>query len=52
MGSWVTLAIKKSGFLDLISTNKMFASIEIKKHLELVNFIRHSDFKLLVISLP
>ena len=46
MGSWVTLAIKKSGFLDLISTNKMFASIELQKHLLLISL----NFKALLTS--
>ena len=35
----------------LISSNKMFESIEMQKNLALINFLRRSDFKLLEILL-
>ena len=37
--------------LRLISSNKMFESIEMQKHLALINFLPCSDFKLLEILL-
>ena len=37
--------------LRLISSNKMFESVEMQKHLALINLLRRSDFKLLEILL-
>ena len=37
--------------IRLISSNKIFESIEMQKHLALINFLRRSDFKLLEILL-